>query len=206
MKYPVNETFYSLKGEGRWTGHPMFFIRLSGCNVNCSWCDTPHQTFEWRDVGSLIKEAKNYPTNKIVITGGEPLIHDLSLLLSEFRKLGYSTHLETNGAIIPRPHYRFSWIAASPKNLAFKSEAIQMADEVKCLVGIPSWKLIAIFVKVHAKPDAYLYLMPLAKSWQEGERTERDLLQDNIQEAIDYCLANPRFGLCMQLHKILRIK
>jgi organic radical activating enzyme len=208
MQYPVNETFYSLKGEGRWTGFPMFFIRLSRCNLHCEFCDTSHESHEMMDERDLLNLVSNYPTKKVVITGGEPLMHDLTPLLSALQREGYAVHLETNGSMKLRPHYRFAWIATSPKNVNFQAETINQANEVKILVGQEHWQTIATFVKVFARPDAYLYAMPLAKSWKEAgtERQMDNLIEENVLQAIRYCLANPRFGLCMQMHKVWGIK
>ena len=203
-KYPVNETFYSLKGEGRWTGTPMFFIRLSGCNRNCDFCDTNHKPFEERTVRDLLEEARTYPTKRIVITGGEPLIHNLEPLVETLSMAGYYLHLESNGDLQAKEH--FFWKAVSPKDLDFDPMAVRAANEVKVLAGSPNWRVIASFVSVQASPSAYLYIMPLAKPFEQEQRSPDDLIEENILEAITYCKQHPKFSLCMQLHKLLRIK
>jgi organic radical activating enzyme len=198
MQYPVNDVFYSLKGEGRWTGYPMFFIRLSGCNLNCDFCDTDFEKHTMINEVELVKLALKHPTKRVVITGGEPLIHDLTKLLEALGAHGFSLHLESNATIVPLAHYRFNWIAMSPKNMKFLPEAVFKADEVKCLVGIKNWKTIANFASIHARRDAYRYVMPLA----EGPK----IIDKNTKEAIQFCLDNPNFGCCLQVHKILGIK
>jgi len=78
----VNETFYSLQGEGHWTGQAMFFIRFSGCNLNCPWCDTQYETFTQKEEEALVEKALEFPSKRVVITGGEPTLQYLRKLTS----------------------------------------------------------------------------------------------------------------------------
>ncbi|HUT62752.1 MAG TPA: 7-carboxy-7-deazaguanine synthase QueE, partial [Anaerolineae bacterium] len=99
MLYPVNEIFYSIQGEGRWAGSPAVFVRLAGCNLECSWCDTDHSTKENMTTGQVATSIcaelakKNYFQNvaplQLVLTGGEPTIHDLEELLSRLKTYGF---------------------------------------------------------------------------------------------------------------------
>ena len=123
--YRVNEIFYSLQGEGFWTGTPMVFIRLSGCNLRCSFCDTKHQEFRLmsaedivRTVSKIDREAnKNNPSwddcGHVCITGGEPLLQLDSDLISALHKHDYTIHLETNGTKPVPP--MVDWVTLSPK-------------------------------------------------------------------------------------------
>lgn len=97
----INEIFYSLEGEGQNMGYPTVFIRLSGCNLNCSWCDTEHETYKEMEIREIIDEIKKYNCDTVKITGGEPLIHELRLplLCRVLRDEGYSIGIETNGTI-----------------------------------------------------------------------------------------------------------
>src|SRR5262249_40169093 len=114
---PVMEHFYTLQGEGFHQGKAAYFIRLGGCDVGCVWCDVKdswdaekHPKFEIR---SLIAATKKTPAKIVVITGGEPLMHDLNELTKELQDAGFKTHLETSGAYPLTGHW--DWICLSPK-------------------------------------------------------------------------------------------
>ena len=109
MLYNINETFYSLKGEGLWTGTPMFFIRLAGCNLNCSFCDTDYSTKRQSTVNELIKEVLTSPAERVVITGGEPGLQDTQPLVMDLHAHRIKVHLETNGTV--PLHTNWDWIA-----------------------------------------------------------------------------------------------
>ncbi len=112
----INEIFYSIQGEGQYLGRPMVFIRVSGCNLRCNWCDTKYAYDEGIDfsIDEIIKELTKFPSHHACLTGGEPLIQYQSLeLIERLIKLGYFIYLETNGSInienIPRTEsLRFS--------------------------------------------------------------------------------------------------
>ena len=102
----IAETFYSLQGEGALSGVPSFFIRTSGCNLRCSWCDTPYAS--WRPEGSergvaeLVAEACSHPGRHAVLTGGEPMIApDLPALAAALRGEGFHLTIETAGTVPP---------------------------------------------------------------------------------------------------------
>ena len=99
MKYKITEIFYSIQGEGFWVGTPCIFIRLSGCNLSCSWCDTKHEIKKELNESEILEEIKQYPTKMVVITGGEPTQQLLIDLLMGLKMAGYKIHLETNGTI-----------------------------------------------------------------------------------------------------------
>lgn len=102
---PINELFYSLQGEGTLAGTPSVFIRTSGCNLRCWFCDSYHTSWEptgaWLSIDDLLEEVLSYEAaDHVVLTGGEPLIHDESVtLLEELAAHGYHTTVETNGTI-----------------------------------------------------------------------------------------------------------
>jgi organic radical activating enzyme len=99
FSYPINEIFASIQGEGKNLGQKAHFIRLSGCNLKCEWCDTKHQTFDLYTVNEIMSQISLEKANLVVITSGEPLMWDLSALLNELISNGFSVALETNGTL-----------------------------------------------------------------------------------------------------------
>jgi 7-carboxy-7-deazaguanine synthase len=103
---PISETFTSIQGEGKLVGTPSFFIRLAGCNLRCSWCDTPYASWspesEPKTIDDLLAEAETSPANHIVITGGEPLIFpQITPLTAALHAAGYHITIETAGTVCP---------------------------------------------------------------------------------------------------------
>ena len=128
------ESFYTLQGEGYHQGKAAFFIRLGGCDVGCVWCDVkdsweankhPSKTIE-----TIVGEAQKYPGRLVVITGGEPLMHDCSELTKALQRAGFQTNIETSGA---HPlSGQWDWICLSPKKFKEPLPAIlPLANELK---------------------------------------------------------------------------
>lgn len=118
--YSVNEVFYSLQGEGYWTGRASAFIRLSGCNLACPWCDTNHQhkfTADRYELATMLAPFGQHMANNkmVVITGGEPTLQDLHLLVLMLHSLGWYIALETNGTKPERIPREVDWVTVSPK-------------------------------------------------------------------------------------------
>ena len=114
---PVMEQFYTVQGEGANTGKPAYFIRLAGCDIACHWCDVKDSWDEKKhpkiDIAQLLKNAKKNPGKLIVVTGGEPAIHNLNSLTQLFKKNGFTTSIETSGAYTLSGEW--DWVCLSPK-------------------------------------------------------------------------------------------
>ena len=101
-KLPVMEAFYTIQGEGYFQGNAAYFIRLAGCDIGCHWCDVKDSWNEKNhpliDIEEIASEASRFPSRIAVVTGGEPLMHDLTELTESLHKYGFRTHIETSGA------------------------------------------------------------------------------------------------------------
>jgi 7-carboxy-7-deazaguanine synthase len=210
-RYNIAETFISLKGEGIYTGRAMFFIRFAGCNLNCSFCDTDHSVRKAMYRDELVLLAEESGCQHVVLTGGEPLMlgEQLLPLLEDLHHAGHRLHLETNGTY-PLTELPFDWVACCPKSPIDQLciHTISSADEVKFLVGAAGWRAYIDEVVRAAKLGEHseLLVMPLAKSKHDEGRSPADLIDENVQLAVQFCLENKQFSLCMQMHKILSIR
>lgn len=204
MIYRINEIFSSLQGEGLWKGVPANFIRMAGCNCNCPRCDTNFNEPVFKMSISEIMENLEEGYKRVVITGGEPLLQDLTPLLHVLSNEGYSIHLETNGTILP-PNL-FDWIAVSPKVIfgeQFKEGVFSVADEVKFpITQISDLKKAEEFRKEASsfKPSLVWYLHP----WWNGEEAP----EENTS-FITQCISHAKeqgWRLDHQLHKIWKVR
>jgi organic radical activating enzyme len=194
---PVMETFYSLQGEGFHQGKAAFFIRLAGCDVGCFWCDVKES---WdaaqhgkRSVSSLAAEAAGHPAKIVIITGGEPLLHQLNDLTDALHAIGKTVHLETSGSSPLSGH--FDWICLSPKK--FKAplpEVITHADELKIVAYNRHDLTWATEWEQQVPKDCQLYLQP---EWDQREKI--------LPEIIDFIQHHPNWQLSMQVHKFAAI-
>jgi len=197
-RLPVMEIFTSIQGEGFHQGKPADFIRLGGCDVGCVWCDTMDS---W-DVGAhpimpvndIVKELNAEPTKFVVVTGGEPLMHDLTDLCKELKQNDLNTHIETSGAYPLSGEW--DWICISPKKFkAPKDEVLKAAHELKIVVYNESdleW------AEKHAKlvnADCRLYLQP---EWSTQE-TMLPVIREYISQ-------HPEWEISVQLHKYLKVR
>lgn len=134
---PVMEQFYTLQGEGAWTGTPSYFVRLAGCDVGCVWCDVKESWHpreeQYLSVEEIVATAKASGAPRVVITGGEPTVYDLSLLTASLKAAGLKVHMETAG---PHPFTgTFDWVCFSPKKfLQPREEYYQLAHELKVVI------------------------------------------------------------------------
>ena len=197
VTYPIVETFHSLQGEGYWTGVNAFFIRLGGCDVHCPWCDTKHswnpQRHPQKSVSGLVKVVRQVDPAIVIITGGEPLMHDLSPLTTALRGLSVQVHLETSGA---HPlSGNFNWITFSPKQFkAPHSSIYSHANELKVVVT-NEYDLKWAEQQAALVPQSTLrYLQP---EWNSP--TSKKLI-------LDYILHHSQWRMSLQTHKFLNIQ
>jgi 7-carboxy-7-deazaguanine synthase len=102
----ISEIFYSIQGEGMLAGVPSVFVRTSGCNLRCNWCDTPYASWnpegEPRTIGQIVTEIERHPARHVVLTGGEPMIApDVHALAAAIKELGYHLTIETAATVAP---------------------------------------------------------------------------------------------------------
>ncbi|MCM1116340.1 MAG: 7-carboxy-7-deazaguanine synthase QueE [Pseudoflavonifractor sp.] len=193
----VNEIFYSLQGEGRWTGSPAVFIRLSGCNLTCSFCDTEHEPFTEMTEEEIADEAAAFAGRHVVITGGEPSLQLTVSLLEALKARGFFIQIETNGtkALPPAVMERIDWVTCSPKLAAHPK--IGRIDELKALYddGSDMTPLLEIGL---THPECR-YLQPL-DTGLPGPNAH------NVASAIGYIKTHPQWKLSLQTHKLLNIR
>ena len=197
----INETFVSLQGEGHFTGTPAFFLRLSGCNLQCPFCDTQHQTFIEMSEDEIVQEASREKPRHIVITGGEPALQLTQSLVDKLHEAGFFIQVETNGTL-PLPQ-GIDWVTCSPKSLTpalSKGEGVQTIDELKVLfMGDGSDPEEMVSPLLGEGTGVRLFLQPLDTG---DEMRNRIILRDTIA----YILQHPKWSLSLQTHKMLGIK
>lgn len=215
---PVMESFYTLQGEGFHQGKAAYFIRLAGCDVGCVWCDVKdswdaekHPRFSIDEiVEKALDEVTGYKlqvagtkqpettnlnpaTNIAVITGGEPLMHDLTQLTKALHAAGFQTNIETSGSSALSGEW--DWICLSPKK--FKAplpEVVPYAHELKVVIFNKSDFDWAEQYAAQVSPQCKLYLQP-----------EWDKAGQNTSLIIDYIKANPQWELSLQIHKYINV-
>ena len=198
---PVVETFHSLQGEGHHCGRSAFFIRLAGCNVGCAWCDTKHSwpmaSHAKQDVDGLARQARQAKDSGaafVVITGGEPLHHNLQPLTDALdRSCGLPIHLETSG--VDQLSGRFDWVTLSPKRHRPPQQALlSRCDELKVVVLDTDDVSFAHAMANDTSMATHLLVQPV---WDS--ETAQDL-------AIHHVKQHPRWRLSLQSHKFLQIR
>lgn len=218
---PLVEKFHSLQGEGFHTGQSAFFIRLAGCNVGCSWCDTKHSwdkekypLISIKKIVDEIKKAREKGASFLVITGGEPLNHNLDNLCqainretSKANQNPIKIHIETSG--VSKLSGSFDWITLSPKrHLPPKTYFLENCNELKIIINDQKDIDFAIdikqeimnkFQKLSSRRDLpklnkKYYLQP---AWGNN---------DGFSLTINFVKNNPEWNLSLQTHKYLKIK
>jgi organic radical activating enzyme len=193
---PLMEEFYTIQGEGFHTGTAAYFIRVGGCDVGCHWCDVKES---WNadlhpptSIDTIVANAKQYGKT-IVITGGEPLMWNMSPLTQKLKDAGLKVHIETSGA------YPLSgtwdWICLSPKKNKLPTENVYLfAQELKVIIHNKHDFIFAEEQAAKTNSDAILFLQP---EWSKRE--------DVTPLIVDYVMANPKWRVSLQTHKYLNI-
>jgi len=194
---PVMERFYTIQGEGTYSGYASWFIRLAGCDVGCVWCDVKES---WNAGGFpmltpqfLAEEAEKSGAQIVVITGGEPCLYDLTNLCNELHDKGLKIHLETSASSYIRGS--FDWICISPKK--FKKpimSQLQKANELKIIVFNQSdFKWAEEFGK-EVNKKCKLLLQP---EWSKTTQM--------LPKIIEYVKSHPEWQISLQTHKYMQI-
>jgi 7-carboxy-7-deazaguanine synthase len=197
ISYPVMEHFYTLQGEGYYTGQAAYFVRLAGCDVGCVWCDvkeswdaSKHPSMKLEEIVDAICQT---PTQIVVITGGEPLLHDLTALCNALQTKGIRTHIETSGS--SPLSGTWDWICLSPKKFkAALPESIAAADELKVIIFNQSDFDWALQYQAKVKSTCKLYL-----------QTEWDQQEKMLPKIIEFVKQNPKWQISLQTHKYMQI-
>jgi len=189
IKYLLNEIFYSIQGEGRWVGYPAIFIRFSGCNLECFYCDTDFSLKLQLTKEAIYQIIQHYPCRRIVLTGGEPSLqlkldkNSNSNFVQFFRDEGYKIHIESNGTrVLPK---NLDWITISPK----EKWIIREGNELKVIYQGQDLE------QYNNTNFEYYYLQPCyTKNYV------------NYQETIKRVKESNKWILSVQTQKILKIK
>ncbi len=177
----INEIFYSLQGEGAQTGTPAVFVRFSGCNLKCDFCDTDHEGGELMSDEAIANEIAQYPAPLIVITGGEPSLWIDQSFIDRLKMLGKKIAIETNGTnLLPEG---IDWITCSPKPGG--KVVLQHIDELKVVYTAQD-------MSVYDNLPGAKYLQPCSGK--------------NLDEVVEYIKQHPKWKLSLQTHKILKIR
>lgn len=193
---PLMEEFYTIQGEGFHKGTAAYFIRIGGCDVGCHWCDVKES---WNaklhpptPVDQIINNAVSH-SDTVVVTGGEPLTWDMTILTKGLKEKGARIHIETSGAY-PLTGI-WDWICLSPKKIKLPTEEIyKVANELKIIVFNKHDLVFAEEQASKVNAECILYLQP--------EWSNRDKM---IPLIVDYVMANPKWKVSLQTHKYLNI-
>jgi len=196
MLYAVNDIFYSIQGEGYWTGTPAVFVRLAGCNLRCKWCDTDHTKKAELTAEQILMEIKamvprgiiNLP---VVLTGGEPTLQELAPLTTNLKQNGFTIAIESNGTNLKRVPNEVDWITVSPKSDWMYSTRIK-CDELKVILTDdinPEDFRLTMYAE-------HYFLQPLYI----------DSRPSNLNDVVEYVKENPVWRLSLQVHKMIGIK
>lgn len=194
---PVMEAFYTIQGEGFHQGRAAYFIRLGGCAVGCVWCDVKESWDASQhpqvSIEQIVADAQLHPGRLAVITGGEPLLHNLDELTRQLHKAGFTTNIETSGSSPLSGEW--DWICLSPKKFKAPLPAIlPKASELKVVIFNKHDFEWAETYAAQVDPDCKRYLQP---EWNKAA--------EMTPLIINYIKAHPQWELSLQVHKYINV-
>lgn len=197
LSLPVMEHFYTIQGEGYHQGRAAYFIRLGGCDVGCVWCDVKESWDAAKhpqiNVDELILHVEKTPAKLVVITGGEPLMHNLDALTAALQSKGFETNIETSGA--HRVSGSWNWICLSPKKFKAPLPGIlPLANELKIVIFNKSDFEWAEQYAALVSPQCKLYLQP---EWDKASVVTPTI--------VEYIKQHPQWQLSLQIHKYIHV-
>ncbi len=194
---PIVESFYTIQGEGAHTGRAAYFIRLSGCDVGCSWCDAKESWARGQhvemSVESIVEGVVASGAQTVVITGGEPLMHNLAELTQALHKVDCEIFIETSGSHPMSGD--LDWVCLSPKRRKMPLEAIySVASELKMVISAECDLRLAEECAARVAAECQLYLQP-----------EWSVAAEVTPLIVEYVKQNPKWRVSLQTHKYMNI-
>ena len=202
--FRVNDIFYSLQGEGRNTGRAAVFVRFSGCNLRCSFCDTDFSAFREMTADEIIRTISDYPARFVVLIGGEPTLQVTEEFVDQLHQAGFEVAMETNG-ILPGPG-NIDWVTVSPKgthpsppyegggNVSL-AEQQRLPDEIKVIFDGKTDPEEFLPNPLKGK-EVLFYLQPC----DVGDPQKNKEITD---ACVEYIKQHPRWRLSLQTHKLV---
>ncbi|MCQ2239425.1 MAG: 7-carboxy-7-deazaguanine synthase QueE [Bacteroidaceae bacterium] len=177
----INEIFYSLQGEGFHTGTPAVFVRFSGCNLKCPFCDTQHENGTMMSDEQIVQQILQYPSRTVILTGGEPSLWIDDAFICRLHEAGLYVCIETNGTrALPEG---IDWVTCSPKDGG--EVVLTRMDEVKVVF---QGQDITAYEQM---PARHFFLQPCSCQ--------------NTSETVECILQHPKWRLSLQTHKYIGI-
>jgi organic radical activating enzyme len=189
----INEIFYSVQGEGYWAGTPAVFVRFSGCNLRCPFCDTKHEGGRWMVEQDIIAEVKKYPASLVVLTGGEPTLFVTKELVDELHCIDKYVAIETNGTHLAPDNV--DWVTVSPKD-EFCKNAELVPQKINELKVVYTGQDLFRYDGVKAE---YYYLQPCDTGNAEKNK-------EYINKTVARCLQDGKWRVSLQTQKILEVR
>lgn len=186
--YRVNEIFYSLQGEGYHTGLSAVFVRFSGCNLRCPFCDTDFNEGHPMTATEIVAQVTKYPSRHVILTGGEPLLQTDEALLKALHDAGCTVHVETNGTCpLPEGSERIDWVTCSPK------------EGGKTVLGPDDVDELKLVFTDNVEPEVW------ARHFNTANRFLQPCSCRNTAAVVDYIKQHPHWRLSLQTHKYIDI-
>lgn len=196
-RLPLIDQFYTVQGEGYHMGKAAYFIRIGGCDIGCSWCDTKYswnfKFHDFTDINDIVKNAIENKANAVVVTGGEPSLYNLELLCKTLKENNIETFVETSGAYPLRGLW--DWICLSPKKQnPPQAQIFETANELKVIISKPEDIEWAEENALKVNSSCKLFLQP---EWSNYESI--------IGHIIEYVKNNQKWQVSLQAHKFMHI-